>query len=70
MTAWTYKGWDIDRQDPPIPVRSFDWCATSPDYEVDMGEDGPVIVSGEQLHAATYEELLQEIEDYLAGEDA
>jgi hypothetical protein len=42
---------------PPIPVRSFDWSAASPDYE-------PGDVIG---HGATKEEA---IEDYLAAIDA
>lgn len=69
MTQWNYKGWDIDVDRKPIPSRNFDWMAVSPDYECDYDdEDGPVIISGEVLYAATYEELLFEIDEYLAEE--
>lgn len=72
MTAWThYKGWSIDVDPKPIPSRDFDWCATSPDFDADVDEDGTIFHSGAVLYAATYEELLQGIEDYLAeGADA
>ena len=67
MTQWTYKGWAISVDPKPIPSRSFDWSAVSPDYDCDEdSEYGPVITSGEVLYAATYEDLLAEIEDYLA----
>lgn len=69
MSAWDYKGWSISFDAKPIPNRSFDWTATSPDYDVDSDEDGYFVCSGEVLNAATYEELLQEIEDYLACDD-
>jgi hypothetical protein len=71
MTAWTHKGWSIEVDPKPIPVRSFDWSATSPDFDMDVDDGGTVIVAGEVLYAATYEELLQEIEDCIAeGADA
>ena len=71
MTAWNHKGWSISIDPKPIPSRQFDWSATSPDYDVDVDDGGTVICSGEVLYAATYEDLLQEIEDYLAeGTDA
>lgn len=69
MTDWNYKGWSISFDAKPIPARQFDWSATSPDYDVDCDEDGFFTCSGEQLYAASYEELLQEIEDYLACDD-
>lgn len=56
---WSYKGWSISFDLPPVPIRSFDWEARSPDFDVDV--DG--IVSGQRVYAATYEDLLQEIED-------
>lgn len=65
---WTYKGWQISVDAPPIPVRSFDWCATSPDFDADCDQDGFFISGGQQVHAATYEELLVAIED-AAAED-
>lgn len=63
---WTYKGWSIDVDRKPIPSRAFDWSAVSPDYECEFdSEDGPFVLSGEVLYAATYEELLAEIDQYL-----
>jgi hypothetical protein len=59
---WTYKGWQIGFDLKPIPVRSFDWTATSPDYDVDCDQDGFFCCSGQQVHAATYEDLLFEID--------
>lgn len=61
MTQWTYKGWEISVDPKPIPSRSFDWSAVSPDYDCDIDS-----ASGTVLYAATYEDLLIEIEDYLA----
>jgi hypothetical protein len=69
MSAPVYKGWSISFDAKPIRQRDFDWCAQSPDFDMDMHPDGTVWMAGEQLFAATYEELLQEIEDYLAGDD-
>lgn len=68
-TPATYKGWTISADCPPIPLRSFDWCATSPDYDVDCDQDGFFRCSGQQVHAATYKELLVEIDDHIAGEE-
>lgn len=63
---WTYKGWQISFDMPPIPCRDFDWSAVSPDYDVDCDLDGPFCCAGSQVHAGTYEELLESIEDELA----
>lgn len=59
---WTYKGWEISFDMPPIPNRNFDWTATSPDFDCDGDSEGFHICSGQQVHAATYKELLVEIE--------
>lgn len=67
---WTYKGWKISADFPPIPTRSHDWSAISPDYDADCDQDGFFCCSGQSVHAATYEELLQAIEDAIAEEDA
>ena len=67
---WTYKGWQIGFDMPPIPTNAFDWSATSPDYDVDCDQDGFHKCAGHIVHAATYEELLQEIEDCIAGDEA
>ena len=60
--AKEYRGWRISFDRPPIPLREFDWSATSPDYDVDCDEDGPYRCAGKQVHAATYDELLVEID--------
>lgn len=65
MTDWNYRGWSIDFDAKPIPNRSFDWSATSPDYDVDCDQDGFFVASGEVLHAATYEEIVQQIDEYI-----
>lgn len=67
---WSYKGWQISFDMPPIPTDAFDWCATSPDYDVDCDQDGFYKCGGHIVHAATYEDLLQEIEDAIAGGEA
>lgn len=69
-TMWSYKDWSISFDAKPIPTRQFDWSATSPDYDVDSDQDGFFVCGGEVIYAATYEELLQEIEDCLAGEES
>ena len=63
-----HKGWKISPDYPPIPTRDFDWSATSPDYDVDCDQDGFHICAGQVVHAATYESLIQAIEDAIAEE--
>lgn len=58
----TYRGWSISHDYPPIPVRNFDWSATSPDYDCDCDQDGFYQVAGEQVHAPTFDELLAQID--------
>lgn len=62
IDQWTHEGWQISYDMKPIPCRDFDWSATSPDYDCDCDQDGFFRCSGQQVHAATYEELLLEIE--------
>lgn len=64
--VWNYKGWSISYDQPPIPSRAYDWCATSPEYDVDCDEGGFFQCGGDIVHAVTYEDLLQEIEDALS----
>lgn len=60
---WTYKGWTISYDLKPIPSRAFDWEATSPNYDCDYSDEtGFERCSGAHVTAATYEELLMEIE--------
>lgn len=62
----TYRGWNVHYDNPPIPIRSMDWSATSPDYDVDCDEDGFFVCAGQQVHAATYDELIAEIDAHIA----
>lgn len=67
---WTYKGWTISADYPPIPTRSHDWSATSPDYDADCDQDGFFCCAGQSVNAATYEDLLRAIDDAIAGDAA
>jgi len=68
MKESTYKGWQISFDMPPIPFRNFDWTATSPDFDADCDQNGFFCCAGHQVHAATYEDLLEEIENCIADE--
>ncbi len=57
-----YKGWNISFDYPPIPVRDFDWSATSPDYDCDGDSEGFHCCAGQAVHAATLEDLYAEID--------
>lgn len=70
MTARTYRGWAVSNDYPPIPVRDFDWSATSPDYDADCDSDGFFRCAGQQVHAATYEQLTAEIDAAIEESDA
>lgn len=60
---WVYRGWKISFDPPPIPVRSFDWQATHPDYDASYeGEEDGWVDNGLKVNAATYEDLLLEID--------
>ena len=58
----TYRGWNVSYVHPPVPFRGWDWIATSPDYDVDGDSDGFWVCCGEQVQAATYDELVKEID--------
>ena len=62
---WRYKGWEISVDMPPIPIRDYDWTATHPQYDVDCDQDG-FHDNGMKVHAATYKELLAEIDAFEA----
>ena len=64
----TYKGWHISFDMKPIPHRGCDWTATSPDYDVDCDQDGFFVAGGQQVHAATRDELIAEIDAAESGE--
>jgi len=58
----TYKGWKIDYDPKPIPVRDMDYTATSPDFDADCDQDGFHICSGQIVHGETFVEVLNAIE--------
>ena len=61
--AKTYRGWTIHYDPPPIPVRSFDWSATHPDYDAEyLGEEDGWQDNGLKASAGTFEELCAEID--------
>ena len=57
----TYRNWRID-YDPRALHPSYEWQATSPDYDVDCDQDGYFVHSDMYACAATREELLAEID--------
>ena len=62
VTPMEYRGWSISHDLKPIPARVFDRTATSLDYGVDCDEGGYFCCAGDHVNAATYEELLREID--------
>jgi len=63
MARETYKGWEIDYNPPPIPVRSFDWVAIHPDYEA-WTDEGRWQSNGLTLNAPNKDELLLAIDEW------
>lgn len=61
-----YRGWNVHYDNPPIPLRSMDWSATSPDYEIDCDSESCWEVAGQRIRAATYDELVKEIDAAIA----
>lgn len=61
-----YRGWNVHYDNPPAPLRSMDWSATSPDYDVDCDSDSCWVCAGHQVHAETYEGILAEIDAHIA----
>lgn len=66
----TYRGWSVHYDNPPIPLRSMDWSATSPDYDVDCDSESCWVCSGQQVHAATHEALCAEIDAAIEEQSA
>lgn len=60
----TYRDWEISFDMPPIPFRGFDWTATHEDFD-----GAPDANDGRQVHAATYEDLLVEIDSFIADRE-
>lgn len=62
----TYRGWAVRNDNPPAPTSSSGWSATSPDYDVDCDSESCWEVAGQQIHAATYDELADAIDAAIA----
>lgn len=60
----TYRGWTIDYDPPPIPLRGADWRAEHPDYEA-WFDNGEWEDNDKKVHAATREALLAEIDAWI-----
>lgn len=58
----TYRGWNVHFDNPPIPLRSMDWSATSPDYDVECDDGVFVCTAGQQVRATTYDDLVKGID--------
>jgi hypothetical protein len=58
----TYRTWNVDYDPMPIPLRGFEWTATSPDFDADCDEDGFFVCAGQQVSAATLKDLMVEID--------
>lgn len=58
-----HKGWEVQFNPPPIPVRDFDWVAIHPDYEGWM-QDGDYVSNDLIVHAPNKTSLLQAIDDW------
>lgn len=62
----TYKGWSVS----PPDVCPF-WTATGPNYDASYeGPEDGWVDNGEKVEARTYKDLLVEIEDFIACEEA
>ena len=60
---WTHRGWSISYDPKPIPTRDFDWEAVHPDYDASWeGEEDGYVSNGLAVNAATYKDLLLEID--------
>ena len=57
-----HRGWSISFDFPPIPVRDFDWSATSPDYDCDGDSEGFHQCSGAIVHGATRAAVIEAID--------
>lgn len=58
-----HRGWEITA-DYSCPSVAHTFTATGPDFDCDM-VDGQFVVTGGCVHAATYEELIAEIDGYI-----
>jgi hypothetical protein len=66
----TYRGWTISYDPPPIPIRYFDWIAQGPNFDASYeGEEDGWVGNGEQVHASTRGELIEEIDAWFEEND-
>lgn len=70
MPKDTHRGWSINFDFPPIPIREFDWSATSPDYDCDGDSEGFHCCSGAMVHGATRDEVIREIDLWIEENEA
>lgn len=63
-TPDSYRGWRVDYDPKPIPLRHDDWTATHPNYDASWeGEEDGWRDNGLKASAATYEALCEEIDE-------
>lgn len=62
--SFTYRGWNVHFDPPPIPTRMFDWEATHPDY--DGAEDAN---DNRCLHAGSRAAIQAEIDEWYADNE-
>jgi len=71
MTDDTYRGWAISYDPPPIPIRSFDWTATGPDFDADyQGEEDGFVGNGQQVSAGSRDALIVEVDAWFEENEA
>lgn len=62
-----YRGWLLDYDPKPIPDRSYDWIAISPNYDASWeGEEAGWVDNGEKVHGATYDEVCAAVDEWFA----
>ncbi len=60
-----YRGFTIEHEFPPIPIRAMDWSATSDDFDASWeGPEDGWKTDGTVLYAATRDELISMIDEY------
>lgn len=58
-----YRGWSVDYDPKPIPIRDFDWTATHPDYDASWeGDQEGWVDNSLKAAAGSYGELCEEID--------
>lgn len=66
----TYRGWSIHYDPPPIPTRDFDWRASGPNFDASYeGPEDGWVSNGQAVEAASYPELLAEIDEYIEAHE-